>query len=81
MSRSKKASEIKYVAYKYADDTNVGGPFNPEDSKKSVSAKKYQDEDGLIKGMTKEIIMCDYNKIDYHLPDPKRPDFLNLGLH
>jgi hypothetical protein len=46
-----------------------------------VSAKKYQDEDELIKGMTKEIIMCDYNKIDYHLPDPKRPDFLNLGLH
>ena len=29
--------------------------------------------DAIVAGMLKEIIICDYHKQDYKLPEPKKP--------
>lgn len=34
------------------------------------SVKVYKDGDNLIKNMIKEIILCDYHRRDYQLPEP-----------
>jgi hypothetical protein len=40
--------------------------------------KTYLDGDKIIANMLKEIILCDYNKQDYILSKPKRPDYLGV---
>lgn len=70
---------MKGIRYVFADNAGEVGYVNEHFWAKS-SGKAYQDADSVIKEMLKEIILCDFNKMDYHLPEAQKIDFLNVGL-
>jgi hypothetical protein len=43
-----------------------------------LTKKTYLNGNEIIARMLKEIILCDYNRQDYKLPEPKRPDYLGI---
>jgi hypothetical protein len=70
----KNASEVKTIVAMTQRgehiDAHVPTYLNPDDIIYGSS--------GGGNGMLKEIILCDYNKQDYHLPEPKEPDYLGV---
>jgi hypothetical protein len=71
------ASEIQYVVYKHEVGLLDTSGFSRENAMKAY-AKTYQNQEEIIKNMTKDIIMCDYLKQDYHRPEPQQADYLGI---
>jgi len=72
------ASEVKYTVYMYHKDDWHRGGFSRENALKAKNSKTYLNPDEIIAGMVKEVILCDYHKRDYQLPEPKKPDYLGI---
>ncbi len=69
------ASEIKYMVSEHhswlrGEDVEPG--------RLDQRRMTYSNDEALVKNMTKDIILCDYLKQDYHRPEPQEADYLGI---
>jgi hypothetical protein len=69
------AGEVKHTVYEHMNWLN-GQDVEP--GRLDQRRMTYSNDEELVKNMTKDIIVCDYLKQDYHRPEPQEADYLGI---
>jgi len=68
---------LVYLRYWKANKLNLNQRYYDQGKEyKELSSKTHLNIEEIIDNMLSEIILCDYYKRDYQLPEPKKPEYL-----